>query len=99
MLAPVLKFETLSFVSGRNSWNPVRTGDYGTDTAAGRRYADELLNFIRVKDCALAYGRVARAIVEGGVFEAVEIGFCSRIGIHLCVAPPVAAAAEQLSAG
>lgn len=90
MLAPVAKLEDLSFVSGKNLWRPVRTGNYAEDTARGRRYADELLTYIRLKNCPMAFSQVARAMTQAGRYEAVEIGFCSRIGIHLVVAPACA---------
>lgn len=84
MLAPISKVEDLSFSAGKAKlWSPQRTGDYGTDTAQGRQYADELLNYMRLKGCPLAFGYVMRAITDTGVYDAVEIGFCSRFGIHV----------------
>lgn len=84
MLAPVRKFADLSFVeSSKKPWQPVRSGNYATDCNTGRRCADELLTYMREKDDPTAFGRVMRAITERGKMEAVEIGFCSRIGIVL----------------
>jgi hypothetical protein len=86
MLARVLQITDLSFVqSKKNVWSPRRTGNYAQDAAYGRDCAEELLLYMRVKDDPLPYSQVARAISESGRFEAVEIGFCSRIGIHLLV--------------
>jgi hypothetical protein len=86
MLARVLQITDLSFVeSKKNVWSPRRTGDYAQDAAYGRDCAEELLLYMRVKDDPLPYSQVARAISESGRFEAVEIGFCSRMGIHLLV--------------
>jgi hypothetical protein len=86
MLARVSKITDLSFVESKsNLWAPQRTGNYAQDTATGRRCADELLAYMRMKDDPLPFGQVTRAITEGGRYEAVEIGFCSRIGIHLLV--------------
>lgn len=88
MLAHVNKITDLSFVeSKQNLWAPTRTGDYAVDVEHGRRCADELLTYMRIKEDALPYSQVTRAITEGGKYDAVEIGFCSRIGILLFVGP------------
>lgn len=91
MLAPVSKVEDLSFSTGKkNLWSPRRTGNYADDTAMGRQYADELLAHMRLKECPLAFGQVMRAITESGTYDAVEIGFCSRLGIHILTRSPMA---------
>jgi hypothetical protein len=64
-------------------WAPERSGDYETDNAAGRRHAEALMRLIRETDNPTIYGSVVRAMTLHGTYGAVEIGFCSRIGIEL----------------
>jgi hypothetical protein len=106
MLAKVVTLTDLSFVHDKqNLWAPRRTGDYATDTAYGRRCADELIGFMRLKNCHLAFGQVMRAITAVGKYEAVEIGFCHRIGVHVlvgqdrCTAAAITAAAAESANG
>jgi len=90
MLAKVAKFTDLSFVESKQQpWMPQRTGEYAFDCAQGRRYADELISFMREKNDPLPFGNVIRAIAEHGKMEAVEIGFCSRLGIILAGIPTI----------
>lgn len=85
------KYSDLTFASEGLDWEPVRTGDYATDCATGRRYARELIDFMSVTDDPLPFGRAVRAITAGGVYEAVEIGFCSTLGFVLAgISAPVA---------
>lgn len=72
----------LSFmVDGK--WSPETTGDYSKDAQTGRDCADELISMIERTENPCLFGTVVRGIVESGVYGAVEIGFCSKIGIHL----------------
>ena len=66
-------------------WTPERSGSYDQDCRMGRLYADQLLDAITRTGNPALFGTVARAITQGGVFDAVEVGFCSRIGIHIAV--------------
>lgn len=66
-------------------WAPDRTGNYADDCAKGRAEAELMLVYIDQTQNPAVFGTIARAIVVAGVYEAVEIGFCSRIGIQLCV--------------
>lgn len=66
-------------------WSPVRTGRSAIDNEHGRACADEVLAFIAETNNPAIFGSVIRAITEGGVYCAVEIGFCSRIGIYMAV--------------
>lgn len=77
--------KSLSFVEGTCVWKPERTGDYEIDCAKGRSYAEELLQFIRSRQAPQVFGHVSRAMTDGGIFDGVETGFCSVIGIHICV--------------
>ena len=72
-------------------WAPERTGDHSADCATGRRYAKELIAVIRQEDNPAFFGTVARAITEGGQYGAIEIGFCSVIGIEILTPSRVAA--------
>lgn len=77
----------LPFVSNdgetTNFWNPDRGGEYEVACARGRRYAEELLEVIRLEENPTLFGTVLRAIVAGRVYGGVEIGFCHRLGIEL----------------
>jgi len=78
----------LSFVEQTASeavafWEPDRSGEYEVACARGRDYADELLSYIRDEQNPTIFGSVVRAITAGGIYGAVEIGFCNRIGIQL----------------
>lgn len=73
-------------LSETGEWQPERSGDYQKDTASGRRYADNVLGLVDDRANPLIFGAVVKAIVQGGVYDAVEIGFCSRIGMALAAA-------------
>ena len=91
MLAPLLRFTDLSFVeSASKAWVPERTGNYADDCARGRRYARELLNFMREKNDPLPFNQVVRSMTDGGTMSGVEIGFCTEIGIYLIGLPVLA---------
>ena len=66
-------------------WQPERTNNYETDCKRGRAIAEEMMNLMQSDDNPALFGSVARAITEGGVFQAIETGFCSRLGIALTV--------------
>lgn len=79
--------QSLSFVHQDkqvNFWNPARSGNYESDCAQGRKYAEELLNLLAIDNNATIFGSIVRAIAKNGVYEGVEIGFCNRIGFELC---------------
>lgn len=78
----------LSFVryncdGSKDFWVPERTGDYATDTATGKRYAREFLDYIRETRNPVIYKSICQAMHDGGVMGPVEIGFCTEIGIIL----------------
>lgn len=64
-------------------WRPTLTGDYAADCAHGRAVADDVLERMRRDDNVLHISTLARAIVEGGNWGAVEIGVFSRLSIEL----------------
>lgn len=81
----------LSFVASKGTgnvslWSPRRFRAYPEGTALGRRYADELIEFMRETQNTAALGQVLRAIMERGEETAVEIGFYQRIGDYLAAA-------------
>lgn len=81
-----MPLSTLPFVKDENAWAPQRTGNYEKDCATGRAYGKALIDFIRERESPQVFGHIARAMTAGGVFEGVEVGFCSAIGIHIQVA-------------
>jgi hypothetical protein len=86
-----MKFEELSFAGMDTTgafpkvkpWDPVRSGDYATDCAAGRAYFNELHNLIRDSGNPTFLSRVLSAQVQGGTWEAVEIGFSQAMSESL----------------
>lgn len=66
-----------------NFWAPERDGDYALVNARGRDYAEALLRVIRETQNPTIFGSVIRAIVAGGVYGPVEIGFCHALGVEL----------------
>lgn len=69
-----------SFVRGRQFWMPERSGSYARDCAQGRAYADELVEHIRGDSSPNLVGSVVAAMIGGGRYEGVEVGFCARLG-------------------
>lgn len=87
MLASVSKITDLPFVRSKEElWAPERRGNYNEDCAMGRFYAREMMAYITRSNSPDIYGHIAEAIQNGGRWEGVEIGFCSEIGIFICVA-------------
>ena len=78
---PVL--DQIPFVTTGWEWKPTRTGDYAADCAAGRHAAESLIAVIQQTDNPVLFGTVMRAIIAAGRYDAVEIGFCTVIGIEL----------------
>lgn len=87
MLATVKPPLRLPFVTQENGvdsyWEPDRRGDYGEACARGQDYADALLELIRDEEEPVLFGFVLQAIVAKGVYDAVEIGFFTRLGSEL----------------
>lgn len=89
-----MKFDDLTFVSFNNDgeyrkampWCPVRTGDYSVDTRQGREYFAELHTLIMQSGNPTFLSRVLNAQVEGGKWEAVEIGFSQAMAEKLLLA-------------
>lgn len=67
-------------------WSVDRTGDYAVDCTRGQLYADDLRNYIEETRTGAAFTQVIGAITRGGVFEAVEIGFCQRLAVSMGLA-------------
>jgi hypothetical protein len=61
-------------------WAPERTGDYATDCAKGREYADAVIAEMQCGENAALLGWIVRGF--GPDFDGVEIGFCHRIAEH-----------------
>ncbi|MBN8849946.1 MULTISPECIES: hypothetical protein [unclassified Sphingomonas] len=69
------------------TWSPNRSGGYAKNCARGRDIADSLIAIIQENGFTPQLGHTMHAIAEAGVFEGVEIGFCSRIAERLYAAP------------
>lgn len=86
-----MQFNDLTFVGVDNSgefpkpmpWQPVRTGDYSADCAAGRAYFTELRDLIVSTDNPAFLSRVLSAQVQGGKWDGVEIGFSQAMSEKL----------------
>jgi len=61
-------------------WMPERSGRFFEDCARGHRYAAELIAEMTQENNPTLLGAVVRSMIDGGKFEAVEIGFFSRVG-------------------
>lgn len=88
VMADSSDYTVLSFVtrdqSGKlNFWNPERPEGWAHSCRLGREYASELREFIRESENTETFGYVMRAITTAGVYDAVENGFCSQLGIIL----------------
>lgn len=64
-------------------WSPQVTGDWSTDCATGRRYADEMLARIRKNENPTALGHIVKAMVGHGQWGGVEVGFFQRLSEDL----------------
>lgn len=86
-----MSFEQLSFVGQDTSgdypkvlpWAPARTGDFPTDCGQGRRYFNELHDFIIASANPTLLSRVLSAQVRGGTWDGVEIGFSQAMAERL----------------
>ena len=74
--------QTLSALVDGN-WEPERSGNYTIDCSTGRDLANEVISITRDTRNPLVIGTAIRAMVESNRYEAVEIGFCSRLGVVL----------------
>jgi hypothetical protein len=72
-------------------WRPYRTGDWATDYERGRAYALEFIEWVSMTGNPLVFGSIMRAIAAGGIYGAVEAGFCQKVGIELIGIPPTLA--------
>ncbi len=80
--------DSLSFTRRREDgklilWAPERPTDYDAACDAGAGYARELTKLIRATGDPTRLGAVFRAIVRGGEYSGVEVGFCHEIGEQL----------------
>jgi hypothetical protein len=81
-------FVDLSFTTWNDAtrcwWTPERPDDYGHACALGREYAAEFLLHCKHLDdrgeTGLMLNRIMAAMVAGGVFGGVEVGFWHAIG-------------------
>lgn len=81
-----LSFVKISADGQKNFWAPECTGDYSKDCQIGRLAATELVDYLRENPHASTiFGSIVRAMTEAGRFDAVEVGFCSVIGIYVAV--------------
>lgn len=81
-------FADLSFTTWNDAtrcwWTPERSDDYGHACAMGREYAAEFVLHCKQlggrEEAGLMFNRIMAAMVAGGVFGGVEVGFCHAIG-------------------
>lgn len=72
----------------KDYWYVLRTNDWTMDGLAGRGYADRLVTLCPAEDFGTALSHIVEAIVGKGVYDAIEIGFFSRIAeITMGMAP------------
>lgn len=65
-------------------WNPERSSDYAADNETGRRYALELEDYAAGEEWSpVIFKSICHAIVKGGEFGGVEVGFFMTLGIRL----------------
>jgi len=77
----------LTFVTcgrdGRNNlWVPERPPEYAAACAMGRDYGAELISHIQETGDPSIFGAVIRAMMNCGIYEGAEAGFCSVSGTH-----------------
>jgi hypothetical protein len=60
-------------------WNPIVTGEYATDCAKGRDYADEVVRSMIAEEKPALLGWVIRGFGQDESRHGVEVGFCQRI--------------------
>ena len=58
---------------------PKARGNWAADNALGRAYADELVSFMRKRDCPNLLGATVKRMIDQGSFGGVEVGFFQRI--------------------
>jgi|SRR5215217_6968865 len=74
----------LSFMSGSNYWAPERTGNHEEDGATGRRYANELADFMRRGGGPNILFFICKDMpVDRAAWGPVEISFFSSIALAL----------------
>lgn len=76
-------FTELGFVTSDSDWAPERTGDYDKDCQIGRNYAAEFIKMMREQENTAFLGRIMRAMIAGGTYGGVEIGFCAVTAAQL----------------
>lgn len=89
-----MPFRKLTFVGTDSSgeypkplpWNPTRTGDYAQDCQIGRSYFAELFDLMQSEANPTFLSRVLSAQVQGGTWDAVEIGFSQAMSERLLLA-------------
>lgn len=64
-------------------WHPKGTGDYEHDCMLGRAYAQAFIDYLNEHQDHVIFGSIVRAIAQRGIYDGVEIGFCSRLGFIL----------------
>lgn len=63
-----------------NVWAPVVTGDWSTDCAQGRAYAQEAIEFMRKTGNPSCLGHIVKGMIGNGAYTGVEVGFLQRFG-------------------
>lgn len=64
-------------------WSPKGTGDWEHDTRLGKRYADEMIHWIREHKNPTIFGHIVKSMIGKGGYSGVEVGFYHRISEHL----------------
>ncbi|MEI4473336.1 hypothetical protein V8J39_18735 [Frigidibacter sp. MR17.24] len=66
-------------MSDASLWSPSRTGVWRRDNAQGRELADALEKRMTETNNPSLLGWTVKAIIDGGIYDGVEVGFCQRV--------------------
>lgn len=80
---PTFMCDRRNYANCMDYWSPDITGDWVTDTAVGKEYADEAVRCIRNKQNPSALGHLIKAMIGKGGYTGVEVGFFHRMSEHL----------------
>lgn len=66
-----------------DQWSPKITGNWATDTALGKIYADEAVAHILGQNNPTTLGHTIKAMIGKGSWSGVEVGFFHRFSEYL----------------
>jgi hypothetical protein len=81
-----LPFVTVDYATSElNLWAAKPTGDYSTDEETGKRFAVELISYMRYQDIPFVLTQVVKAVVASQKWTGIEVGFCNTFSrIAMC---------------